>query len=274
MISNRHSWRGPRYPGSHRRHERESPDRQDLILADPEDLDRLRAALQNHGLPLGVVVSPEFAGAFDQALEFRSVDQGPAEILDRHVSDLVLVDLREVMNTGKILIVNLAKGRIGEGPASLLGALLVVRMGLEGLGRAEQEPSSRRDFYVYLDEFQTFATESLANMLSELRKYRVNLILANQYLGQFTDDVRLAILGNVGTLLSFQLGPEDARLIAREFDGDVSASDLMSQPNYEMYLKLMVNGTASRGSSGRTFPVQRAAVQKRENSASMPSTVP
>jgi hypothetical protein len=166
-------------------------------------------------------------------------------------------DLREVMNTGKILIVNLAKGRIGEGPASLLGALLVARMGLEGLGRAEQDPASRRDFYMYLDEFQTFATESLANMLSELRKYRVNLILANQYLGQLSDDVRLAILGNVGTLLSFRLGPEDARLIAREFDGDVSASDLMSQPNYEMYLKLMVDGTASRGFSGRSFPTKQ-----------------
>ena len=127
------------------------------------------------------------------------------------------LDLRHLMDEGKILLVNLAKGRIGEGAAALLGSLLMARIGLEGLARADTEEPFRRDFYVYLDEFQTFATESLANMLSELRKYRVNLILANQYLAQLDESVRPAILGNVGTLISFRLGPDDARVISREF---------------------------------------------------------
>lgn len=164
------------------------------------------------------------------------------------------LDLRKIMDEGRILLVNLAKGKVGEGPATLLGAMLVARIGLAGLSRADEQESARRDFYLYLDEFQTFATESLANMLSELRKYHVNLILANQHLAQLEDSVRHSLLGNVGTLFAFRVGPDDARGISREFRDEISAADLMNLPNYHGYVKLMVDGTPTAGFSAETFP--------------------
>ena len=120
--------------------------------------------------------------------------------------------LRDIMDQGKILLVNLAKGTIGEDTASLLGALLVARFGLAALSRADTPEKQRRDFFLYLDEFHNFTTLSLAEMLSELRKYRLNLILAHQYLAQLDLKMRDAILGNVGTLISFRIGAVDAEL--------------------------------------------------------------
>jgi hypothetical protein len=148
------------------------------------------------------------------------------------------------MDEGKLLLVNLAKGKIGEDMTTLLGALLITTLGVAGLSRADQPEEGRTDFYIYLDEFQSFTTLSLANMLSELRKYRVNLILAHQYLSQLNSQVRDAILGNVGTIISFRLGLSDAELLAKEFYPVFSAEDLIDLPNYNTYLKLMVNGTA------------------------------
>ena len=162
-------------------------------------------------------------------------------------------DLQRVMDEGKILLVNLAKGRIGEGPASLLGALLVARMGLAGLSRVGISEEDRRDFSVYLDEFHTFSTLSLATMLSELRKYRVNLVLAHQYLSQLDEGVRDAILGNVGTIVGFRVGAGDAEILEREFLPEFSASDLASLPNYHVYLRLMIDGVVSRPFSARTI---------------------
>ena len=138
----------------------------------------------------------------------------------------VPVNLREVMDRRQILLVNLAKGQLGEGPASLLGALLVASLGLAGLSRSDMPQEERADFYVYLDEFQTFATLSLAGMLAELRKYRVNLILANQYLGQLDPAIRDAVIGNVGTLIVFRVGAQDAPLLARELAPKFTAPDL------------------------------------------------
>ncbi len=161
-------------------------------------------------------------------------------------------DLRRVMDEGKILIVNLAKGKIGEGPAALLGSLLVSGIGFAGLSRSELPPVERRDFYLYVDEFQTFATMAFASMLSELRKYRVDLILANQYLSQLDPQVRDAVLGNVGTLVAFRVGPMDAEILAREFDPEFSAGDLMNLSNYQIDLKMMVDGAVSKGFSGET----------------------
>jgi hypothetical protein len=162
-------------------------------------------------------------------------------------------DLQRVMDQGKILLVNLAKGRIGEGPASLLGALLVARMGLAGLSRVGISEEGRRDFHVYLDEFHTFSTLSLATMLSELRKYRVNLVLAHQYLSQLDEGVRDAILGNVGTIVGFRVGAGDAEILEREFLPEFSASDLVNLPNYHVYLKLMIDGVVSRPFSAKTL---------------------
>jgi hypothetical protein len=163
------------------------------------------------------------------------------------------VDLRRVMDEGQILVVNLAKGKIGEDSAGLLGALLVSRIGLAALSRADVAEETRRDFFVYLDEFQNFTTLSLANMLSELRKYRVNLVLAHQYLSQLDEQVRDAILGNVGSIISFRLGLADAEMLESEFRPEISALDLISLPNYQIYLKLMIQGRVSRVFSAETL---------------------
>ena len=162
-------------------------------------------------------------------------------------------DLRRVMDESKILLVNLAKGKIGEDVAALLGAMLVSRMGLAALSRTDTPEENRRDFYIYLDEFQSFTTLSLANMLSELRKYRVGMILAHQYLSQLDLQVRDAILGNVGTMIAFRLGLTDAEILEKEFQPELSAIDLISLPNYHVYLKLMINGVASRAFSAKTL---------------------
>ncbi|HET8548424.1 MAG TPA: type IV secretion system DNA-binding domain-containing protein [Bryobacteraceae bacterium] len=162
-------------------------------------------------------------------------------------------DPRQVMDSGGILLVNLAKGRIGEDAAALLGALLVSRIGVTALSRAEIPEQDRRDFYVYLDEFPNFTTLSLAGMLAELRKYRVNLILAHQHLSQLDPQIRDAILGNVGTTIAFRLGIGDAELLEPEFAPEFRAADLASLPNYNLYVKLMVNGLVSRPFSAETI---------------------
>ena len=164
--------------------------------------------------------------------------------------------LREVMDQGKILLVNLAKGKIGQDTASLLGALLVGRLGLAAMSRADKPEEDRRDFFLYLDEFHNFTTLSLVEMLSELRKYRLNLILANQYLKQLTEPMRDAIFGNVGTLISFRVGAIDAELIEKEFRPEFSERDLTSLPNYQIYLKLMIDGMLSKPFSALTLKLR------------------
>jgi Type IV secretion-system coupling protein DNA-binding domain len=161
-------------------------------------------------------------------------------------------DLRSIMDEGRILLVNLAKGKIGEDSAALLGALLVSRIGLTGLSRADVPEEKRKDFYVYLDEFQSFTTLSLANMLSELRKYRCSLALSHQYLSQLEPEVRDAILGNVGTIISFRLGLADAEIIGNEFWPEFSKEDLIRLPNYQVYLKIMINGVVTKPFSAET----------------------
>ena len=161
--------------------------------------------------------------------------------------------LRRVMDEGKILLVNLAKGKIGEDTAMLLGALLITRVGLAALSRADIPESDRRDFYLYVDEFQNFTTLSLVSMLSELRKYRVNMIFAHQYLSQLYPQVQDAILGNVGTLISFRLGVTDAEILEKEFYPEFSIRDLISLPNHQIYLKLMINGKISSPFSAQTI---------------------
>ncbi len=163
-------------------------------------------------------------------------------------------NLRQIMDEGKIFLVNLAKGKLGEDTASLLGSLLVSSIGLAAMRRADTPEESRRDFYLYLDEFHTFTTLSLAGMLSELRKYRLNLILAHQYLSQLDVQVRDAIFGNVGTIIAFRIGLPDAELLESEFFPDFRATDLINLPNYHIYLKLMIDGRVSSPFSAVTVP--------------------
>ncbi|MCC8977607.1 type IV secretory system conjugative DNA transfer family protein [Bradyrhizobium acaciae] len=161
--------------------------------------------------------------------------------------------LRQAMDEGKVLIVNLAKGRIGDDSSSLLGGLLVTMIGLAAYTRADLPPTRRRDFFVYIDEFQSFTTLALANMLSELRKYRVGFAVAHQYLHQLEPSIRHAVLGNVGTIISFRVGAEDAPYLAREFQSRFEAVDLLNLENHHMYLKLMIDGMPSRPFSAVTL---------------------
>ncbi len=163
-------------------------------------------------------------------------------------------NLREIMDSGKILLVNLSKGKIGEDSASLLGAMLIAKMGLSALSRQDTEEEKRKDFYLYVDEFQSFATSSFADILSEARKYHLNLILANQYLDQIDEKVRGAIFGNVGTIVSFKVGLEDAKFLAEEFYPKFSQEDLINLPCYSIYLKLMIDGKTSKPFSGDSLP--------------------
>ena len=121
------------------------------------------------------------------------------------------------MNEGKILLLNLSQGKLGEDNAALLGAMMITQIQLTAMNRVSLPEAERRDFYLYVDEFQNFATTSFIKILSEARKYRLNLILANQYIAQIPEDVRAAIFGNVGTMLSFLIGAQDSSYMAKEF---------------------------------------------------------
>jgi len=164
------------------------------------------------------------------------------------------VDMRKVMDERKILILNLSKGRIGEDASKLLGGLLITKLQLAAMSRVDIPESQRRDFFLYVDEFQNFATESFVNVLSEARKYRLSLILAHQYISQMEEKVRDAVFGNIGTLISFRVGAEDAEYLEKEFSPEFTAQDLVNLPKYQIYLKLMVDGVAGRPFSAQTLP--------------------
>lgn len=158
---------------------------------------------------------------------------------------------RTLMDEGRILVVNLSKGKLGSDSAGILGAMLVSTLGLAALSR--ESASTARAFFIYIDEFQTFTTLSVASMISELRKFRVGLTLAHQHLAQLDPEVRSAVLGNVGTLIAFRVGPEDAPLIARELEPIFSSHDLLSLANWDVYLRLMIDGAPSRPFSATTL---------------------
>ena len=161
------------------------------------------------------------------------------------VAPSIDIRFRKMMDEGGIFIVNLAKGRLGEDAANILGSLLVTTIGLAAMGRAEMPPDTRRPFFLYVDEFQSFTTLAFANMLAELRKSAIGLVLCHQHLDQIKPDVRHAVFGNVGTLISFRLSAEDAVTIARELQPTFAASDLISLANRDVRLRLMIDGTPS-----------------------------
>lgn len=163
------------------------------------------------------------------------------------------INLRKAMDEKKILIVNLAKGRIGEDNSSLLGALIVTRIQLASMSRAGLPEHKRNSFYLYVDEFHNFLTLSFADILSEARKYGLSLVLAHQYIDQLDEKIRSAIFGNVGTLISFRVGADDAKYLTREFSPVFNEYDLISLPNYHIYLKLMINGVTSEPFSAITL---------------------
>jgi type IV secretory pathway TraG/TraD family ATPase VirD4 len=161
--------------------------------------------------------------------------------------------IRQIMDEGKVLLVNLAKGQLGEDSSSLLGGLLVTTIGMAAYSRAHMPADKRRDFFVYIDEFQSFTTLALANMLSELRKYRVGFAVAHQYMHQLEPDIRHAVLGNVATIISFRVGAEDAPYMTQEFHERFDPIDLLQLPNHHIYLKLMIDGMPSKPFSAITL---------------------
>lgn len=155
------------------------------------------------------------------------------------------IRLRALMDEGRGLIVNLSKGELGEDACQILGGLIVTTLGLAAFSRANIEPGQRRPFFIYADEFQSFTTLSLVNMLSELRKYGAGLVLAHQHLSQLDPDVRSAVLGNTGSLVTFRVGAEDAPCFARELQPEFEVLDLLNLFNRHIYLRLATGGRPS-----------------------------
>jgi hypothetical protein len=169
------------------------------------------------------------------------------------------LDLRHAMDTGKIIIVNLSKGRLGEDTSAFLGSMLVTKFQIDAMSRADVPESERRDFYLYVDEFQNFATESFASILSEARKYRLNLTMANQYvaqllIGEGKTMLRDAVFGNVGSIICFQVGSDDAEALSLQFEEAVTTKDILSLPKYHAYVRLMIDGVPSKPFSVTTLP--------------------
>jgi CxxC-x17-CxxC domain-containing protein len=168
------------------------------------------------------------------------------------------INIFDIMNDSKIFLVNVSKGRIGEDNSGLLGGMIITKVQLAAMERVRIPEENRRDFYLYVDEFQNFVTDAFAGILSEARKYRLNLTVAHQYTAQLVVDkssaVRDAVFGNVGTMIVFRVGSDDADFLEKEFDPEFTPQDLVNLPNFKIYLKLMIDGVTSRPFSAKTLP--------------------
>ena len=173
------------------------------------------------------------------------------------------IHIREIMDSEKIFIINLSKGRIGEDNSRLLGGLLITKLQLAAMERVDVPENDRKDFYLYVDEFQNFAVESFAGILSEARKYRLCLTMAHQYIAQLTDEVREAVFGNVGTIISYRVGSPDGLYMEKEFAPRFMPEDIINLPKYNVYLKLLIDGVSSQPFSAITLP----PISKRTDSA-------
>lgn len=165
------------------------------------------------------------------------------------------LDLRFAMDTGKIVIINLSKGKIGEDNSTMLGSMLITKFQIDAMSRADTPEKDRKDFSLFVDEFQNFATESFSTILSEARKYKLSLTMANQYIAQMSDEVAAAVFGNVGSLVSFQVGIDDAKVLSEQFDEDrILPAHLAGLPKYKVYNRIMVDGMTTPVFSGDTLP--------------------
>ncbi|HEY5695302.1 MAG TPA: type IV secretion system DNA-binding domain-containing protein, partial [Candidatus Saccharimonadales bacterium] len=172
-------------------------------------------------------------------------------------------NIRQIMDEGKILIVNLSKGLIGEDNASILGAFLVTKIQLAAMSRSDiPNIEDRRPFYLYVDEFQNFATDSFATILSEARKYGLNLTVANQYISQMSDTVRNAVFGNVGTMISFRVSADDAPILAKQFEPQFEPNDLLQMHNRHFIINMVINGEKAPAFSATTLTLPPAQVDQ------------
>src|SRR3989304_1511105 len=163
------------------------------------------------------------------------------------------IDMKDIMDNKKILLINLSKGKIGEDNSALLGAMLITKIQLTAMARASIPEEDRVDFYLYVDEFQNFATESFATIFSEARKYKLNIAVANQYIAQMPDEVRAAVFGNVGTIISFRVGASDAPFLAKEYSPVFEESDLVNLDKYHIYIKMSIEGVTCPAFSAITI---------------------
>lgn len=164
------------------------------------------------------------------------------------------INFREAMDAGKIILINLSKGKIGEINARLLGMVVVGKILMAALSRVTQPEAERRDFYLYLDEFQNVTTTSIAQILSEARKYRLILVLAHQFIGQLKEEISKAVFGNVGSLVSFRVGPEDAEFLEKQFAPVFSAQDIINVDNYQCFVRLLMNNELTKPFNMKTYP--------------------
>jgi len=172
------------------------------------------------------------------------------------------IDFRKVMDEGKILIINLSKGLLGDINSYLLGMIMVGKLMMAAFSRVDVPEEERKDFYLYIDEFQNITTDTVSTIFSEARKYRLNLTVANQYLAQLKEPILKAVFGNVGTLISFRVGKDDADILAKYFEPVFNAYDLMNLDNFNAYIKLMINNQTSRAFNLRTIKPSKPDLQK------------
>ena len=180
-------------------------------------------------------------------------------------------NFRQVMDEGKILLVNLSKGRLGDINSNLIGLIIVGKLLMASLSRADAPEDSRKDFYLYIDEFQNVTTDSISAILSEARKYRLNLTIAHQFIGQLEDGIKKAVFGNVGSIAAFRTGAEDAEFLEKQFEPVFNASDLMNVANYSAYVKLLTNGHSARPFSMATIPFEKGDLSVAEEASEISS---
>ncbi|MCG2809797.1 MAG: type IV secretory system conjugative DNA transfer family protein [Candidatus Portnoybacteria bacterium] len=171
------------------------------------------------------------------------------------------LDFRKIMDERKILLVNLSKGKLGDINSSLLGLIVTGKLLIAAFSRIDMAEEERKDFYLYMDEFQNFATDSISTILSEARKYRLCLILAHQFIGQLTEGIRDAVFGNVGSMASFRVGAEDAEFLVKQFEPIFDANDLINVGNFNAYVKLMLNNETSKPFSIATYPPEKGDIE-------------
>jgi hypothetical protein len=175
------------------------------------------------------------------------------------------LDFRQIMDEGKILLINLSKGRIGEINSHLLGMVVIGKILMSALSRVDMPEEQRKDFYLYIDEFQNVTTDSISQILSEARKYKLNLIIAHQFIGQLSEEISKAVFGNVGSMVAFRVGPEDAEFLQKQFEPVFTANDLVNVDNYEGFAKLLINNETTKPFNLKTYPPSEGDLQMAKN---------
>jgi len=163
-------------------------------------------------------------------------------------------DFRKVMDEKKILLINLSKGKLGDENSKLLGLITVSKLLASAFSRIDMPEDQRNDFYLYIDEFQNFTTDTVSTILAEARKYRLNLIIAHQYIGQLPESIKNAVFGNIGSIMAYRIGAEDAEFLAKQFEPVFTEKDLLNIDNFNAYLKLLIDNQTSNAFNIRIYP--------------------